>query len=109
MGGRMEANGGSRRMEDGVQMPVLTSRNSKRRCRVDSGVQRSRQREFVRVGADNAPDTVTQERCREEALASRRKQSIAPTAEAVFSRREARPTTKNARTWKDVGINRRTE
>ncbi len=31
MGGRSAANGGSRRMEAEVQMPVLTSRNSKRR------------------------------------------------------------------------------
>ena len=68
-----------RRPEDGVQMPVLTSRKSKRRFRVDSGVkradtvtqerclrkrERSRQREFVSAGEAVAPDTVTQERCR---------------------------------------------
>lgn len=56
-----------RRLEDGERMPVLASRKSKRRFLVDSGVKRantptqegwrrkakrSRQREFVNVGAD---------------------------------------------------------
>ena len=36
-------------------------------------------------------------------------QSIDPIAVAVLSRREVRPTTPNARTWKDVGSKRRTE
>ena len=42
------------RLEDGVQMPVLTGRNSKRRFRVDSVAKRSRQREFMTVGADRS-------------------------------------------------------
>lgn len=44
-----------RRLEDGVQKPVLLGRNSKRRFRVDSGAKRT--------------DTVTQERCRGKARA----------------------------------------
>ena len=71
-----------RRLEAGVKMPVLTGRKSKRRFRVGNEVERadtpttegcrrkrerSRQREFVTAGADSAPDTVTQERCRDQA------------------------------------------
>ena len=51
MGGRMVSNVGLRRLEEGVQKPVLTGRKSKRRFRT------------YRNG--DAPDTVTKERCRE--------------------------------------------
>lgn len=38
-----------RRLEDGVQMPVLTGRNSKRRFRVDSGAEADRHRDAEAV------------------------------------------------------------
>lgn len=38
-GGRFKGDSGSRRLENGEQMPVLTSRNGKRMFRVDSGVE----------------------------------------------------------------------
>ncbi len=47
-----------RRLEDGVQMPVLTGRNSKRRFRVDSGAEADRHRSCVTVSGESGSGAV---------------------------------------------------